>query len=170
MIRATPRPGDIGLTNITGLVGKGIEVGQWLNGDGFAPWAHAFLVMPDGKLIEAMPGGAQVVPLTEYDDRDVVYVSPAGLTPAQRWAITACARQYEGVPYSFADYAALATHRLHIPAPGLRTFVASTGHMICSQLVDRAYLDAGIQLFNDKRWEGYVTPMALFNRLSPIAS
>jgi uncharacterized protein YycO len=161
VIRETPQPGDIGLTSITGPVGKLIRAGQWLNGDGFAPWEHAFIVLPGDQLIEAEPGGAQVAPLSEYDDREVLYVSPAGLTPAQRKAICDCALKYKGVPYSFADYAALAAHRLHVPAPGLRSYIQSTGHQICSQLVDRAYLDAGVHLFNDKRWPGYVTPMAI---------
>ncbi|MFD0393290.1 hypothetical protein ACFQ3Z_15765 [Streptomyces nogalater] len=113
-----------------------------------------------------MPGGATVRPLSEYDDRDVLYVSPAGLTPAQRKAIVDCALKYRGVPYSFADYAALAAHRLHLPLPFLRSYVQASHHLICSQLVDRAYLDAGIQLFDDGRWEGYVTPMDLYNLLA----
>ena len=66
-----------------------------------------------------------------------------------------------GVPYSFADYAALAAHRLHIPAPGLREFIGSSKSMICSQLVDQCYVDAGVHLFRDSRWPGFVTPAAL---------
>jgi uncharacterized protein YycO len=166
MIHTVPRPGDIGLTSISGPVGRLIEVGQWLNGDGFAQWEHAFIVLPGDRLIEAEPGGAQIAPLSEYDDRDVVYVSPPGLTSAQRKAICDNARKYEGTPYSFADYAALAAHRFHLPTPGLRRFVESTGHMICSQLCDRAYADAGIHLFDDGRWPGFVTPMDLYNVLS----
>ncbi|RPE39693.1 hypothetical protein EDD90_2710 [Streptomyces sp. Ag109_O5-1] len=170
MIRTTPQPGDIGLTSIPGPVGKGIEIGQWLNGDGFAPWEHAFLVLPGNQLIEAMPGGAEVNQLSEYDDRPVLYVSPAGLTPAQRKAICDCALKYRDVPYSFADYAALAAHRFHVPVPGLRSFIESSRHQICSQLVDRAYLDAGIHLFEDGRWPGYVTPMALYDLLADEAA
>ncbi|MFE7246063.1 hypothetical protein [Streptomyces sp. NPDC057580] len=166
MIRTEPQPGDIGLTSITGTVGRLIQIGQWLNGDGFGPYEHAFIVLPDDQLIEAEPGGAQVAPLSEYDDREVLYVSPAGLTPAQREAIVSCALKYRDVPYSFLDYAALAAHRFHLPVPGLRTYVESTGHMICSQLCDQAYKDAGIQLFDDGRWEGYVTPMDLYNQLA----
>ncbi|MGI5508516.1 hypothetical protein [Streptomyces sp. CA-106131] len=90
VIRTQPQPGDIGLTGITGPVGRLIQIGQWLNGDGFGPYEHAFIVVPDDQLIEAEPGGAQVVPLSEYDDREVLYVSPAELTPAQREAIVSC--------------------------------------------------------------------------------
>jgi uncharacterized protein YycO len=167
VIRSDPQPGDIGLTSITGPVGKLIQVGQWLNGDGFAPWEHAFIVLPGDRLIEAEPGGARVAPLSEYDDRDVQYVSPAGLTDAQRKAVCDRALTHRGVPYSFLDYVALAAHRFRLPVPGLRSYIESTGHQICSQLCDRAYLDAGIHLFRDGRWPGYVTPMGLHDRLSP---
>jgi len=165
MIRSTPLPGDIGLTSIQGPVGALIRVGQWLNSDGFAAYEHAFVVLPGGRLIEAMPGGARIVPLTEYDQRDVLYVALADLTYAQRVLIAETAESYEGVPYSAADYLALAAHRAHLPVPGLRRFVASTHHMICSQLADQAYADAGVQLFDDHRWPGYVTPGALFELL-----
>jgi hypothetical protein len=65
------------------------------------------------------------------------------------------------VPYSFLDYGALALHRLHIPAPGLRAYIQDSGHAICSQLVDEGARRGGWQLFDDQRWEGYVTPGAL---------
>ncbi|MGW4803060.1 hypothetical protein [Kitasatospora sp. NPDC004272] len=162
-----PLPGDIGLTSIAGAVGRLVRIGQWLNGDGFGAWEHAFLVLPGGRLIEAMPGGARIVPLDTYDQRDVLFMAPL-LTDQQRQDICTAAAAYEGVPYSFLDYLALATHRLRLPAPGLHAYVASTRHMICSQLVDQAYRDAGVHLFDDDRWSGYVTPGALHRRLAEI--
>jgi cell wall-associated NlpC family hydrolase len=165
LIRNSPRPGDIGLVRIKGWVGWLIRILQWFNGDGFSQYEHAFIVLEDGMLIEAMPGGAQIVSLDEYAGEDVLYVSPAGLTDADRQRICAEARKYEDVPYSFVDYAAIAAHRLHLPYPGLRVFVESSAHMICSQLVDQSYRDAGIKLFSDERWAGYVTPGSLNKRL-----
>lgn len=172
MIRDEPQPGDIMLTTITGLVGRGIAFGQWLNGDGFGIYQHAAIVMTAyrsldgwaGSVMEAQPGGARLTPLATYQDRDTVFVSPAGLSPAQRRAICAVADNYRDVPYSFADYAALAAHRLHLPVPGLREFIGATGHQICSQLCDNAYRGAGVHLFQDV-WPGYVTPMDLWNLL-----
>ncbi|MGW1376276.1 hypothetical protein ACWD6P_18670 [Streptomyces sp. NPDC002446] len=166
MKHTRPQPGDIGLTQISGVTGRLIRFGQWLNGDGFADYQHAFLVLPDERLLEAQPGGARIRPLTAYADTDVLYVYPAGLTEQQRAGICAAATRYVGVPYSFLDYLAIATHRLHLPVPGLRRYIASTRHMICSQLVDQCYLDAGVHLFADGRWPGYVTPMALYNVLA----
>ncbi|MCZ1011626.1 hypothetical protein [Streptomyces lydicus] len=158
-----PLPGDIGLTRISGVTGQLIRFGQWVNGDGFTDYEHAFLVLPDNRLLEAEPGGARILSLTAYADADVVYVRPERLTERQRAGICAAATRYVGVPYSFLDYLAIATHRFHLPVPGLRRYVASTRHMICSQLVDQCYLDAGVHLFADGRWPGYVTPMALYH-------
>lgn len=173
MIRNEPRPGDILLTSIAGPVGKLVAFGQWLNGDGFGVYQHAAVVLTvyrtldgwAGTVLEAQPGGARISPLQRYDGRSTVYVSPVGLTGAQRQAICWEAHKYEGTPYSFADYGALAAHRLHLPMPGLRAYIESTGHLICSQMCDRVYRDAGVTLFQDGRWSGYVTPMDLWNLL-----
>ncbi|WP_030237851.1 hypothetical protein [Streptomyces sp. NRRL S-350] len=169
MIQQQPRTGDIGLTSILGPVGSLIRAGQWLTGSGFSRFEHAFVVVgpnQDGEteLIEAQPGGAVLRPLSEYADRDVVYVSPP-LTDDQREKVAAAARSLRYTPYSALDYAALAAHRFHLPAPGLRRYIADSGHMICSQLADEAYRRAGIELFKDGRWPGYVTPGDLWNLL-----
>ncbi|MEV0280105.1 hypothetical protein AB0I22_27450 [Streptomyces sp. NPDC050610] len=159
-------PGDIGLTQISGTTGKLIRFGQWLNGNGFADYEHAFLVLPDERLLEAEPGGANVKPLSAYDDSNVVYTCPDGMTDEQRGAVCEASGRYIGVEYSFLDFLAIATHRVHLPVPGLRRYVASTKHMICSQLVDQCYQDAGVHLFADRRWSGYVTPGALHTLLA----
>ncbi|MCW2890997.1 MAG: hypothetical protein JWO75_486 [Actinomycetia bacterium] len=165
MIDPVPQPGDIGLTQIPGPVGWLIRFGQWLNGDGWGDYEHAFIVLPDGQLIEAYPRGARVMPLSEYDGQRTVYVHPDGLTDGQRQAICAAAVKYEGTPYSFIDYLAIAAHRFHLPIPGLRRYVAATGHQLCSQLADQSCQDAGVHLFDDGRWPGFVDPQSLYNQL-----
>jgi hypothetical protein len=159
-----PQPGDIGLTQITGLGGKAIRFGQWLNGDGFDDYEHAFVVTEYRQglptipwIVEAMPGGAQHVK-NWHDPARTAWLK----CPEQyREAVAAAARGYVGVPYSWADYGALALHRFHIPTPLLKRYVEDSGHMICSQLADRAAEDGGWQLFADRRWHGDVTPMDL---------
>jgi hypothetical protein len=160
---ASVLPGTIGLTQISGNVGKLIEIGQWLNGDGFKDWEHAFLLGPGGRILEAEPGGARVGNVSEYSS---IYwcTSIAKLTNAKTLtAVWAGAQKYTGVGYSFADYFALAAHRLDIPGPALKNYIASSGHLICSQLCDQAYMDQGVHLFTDNRWPGYVTPEDLYN-------
>lgn len=156
-----PQPGDFGLTQIHGGAGRAIRIGQWLNGDGYHDYEHAFVYLGDGLLAEAEPGGARVMPLSEYDDCTVAWsTGHFALKPEEAGLICMAARSYVGTPYSFLDYGTIAAHRLRIWAPHLRAYVASTGHMICSQLVARCYYDAGRELF--RGWTGDVTPGDLY--------
>ena len=157
---AFPQPGDFAVVSAGGIAGPLISFGEWLNGDGFGEWEHAFLYVGGGDIIQAEPGGASERPLTGH--AHTLWSSDAiPLTDPQRHAICAAAEGYLGIPYSFLDYAALAAHRLHLDVPGLRAYISDTGHMICSQLVDQCYADAGVHLFADGRWPGYVTPASL---------
>ena len=160
-----PQPGDIGVTQITGDVGALIRLGQWLNGDGFADFEHAFVVsevVPDSSgrapivlIVEAEPGGAREVSLGEYDARTIAWLR----CPEQyRHDVAAAALALRDTPYSFLDYLAIAAHRLRLPIPWLRSYVRSSKHLICSQLADRAAGNGGWHLFVDQRWDGYVTP------------
>ncbi|WP_329565415.1 hypothetical protein [Kitasatospora sp. NBC_01266] len=163
-----PRPGDFAVVSMGGEVGRLIRLGQWLNGDGFANYEHAFVLVGDDEVIEAQPGGARQAPLAEYDTHLIRWSSGhIQLTNDQRVEIVAAARGCLRVPYSFLDYAALAAHRVHLPGSSLlKGYVADTRHQICSQLVDQCYQDAGIHLFGDGRWPGYVTPADLYRLIS----
>ncbi|MBB4924820.1 hypothetical protein [Kitasatospora kifunensis] len=148
---------------MSGEIGRLIRLGQWLNGDGFANYEHAFLLVGDDEVIEAEPGGVRQASLAEYGASRVRWSSGRiEMTDDQREAVVAAAHRYLRVPYSFLDYAALAAHRFRVPGSSLlKGYVADTRHLICSQLVDQCYQDAGIHLFNDGRWPGYVTPADL---------
>jgi hypothetical protein len=105
--------------------------------------------------------------MTRFDSPGQLILWSAGripLTGPQRDAICLAARGYIGTPYSWLDYLAIAAHRLRIPVPGLRRFIESDKSMICSQLVDRVYADAGVHLFSGV-WPGYVTPADLARRI-----
>lgn len=157
MTSTTPGLGDIGITSVRGPVGRLISLGEWLNGSAFGTWSHAFVHVGGGWIIEAEPGpdGARLAPLSEYNDRAVLWLR----CPDQyRAGVAHSARLLQGTPYSAADYFAIAAHRLHLPIPGLREYVAASGHLICSALCDRAAALGGWQLFDDRRWNGYVTP------------
>jgi hypothetical protein len=163
----TPLPGDFACLQISGQVGELIRVGQWLCGDGFHNFEHTEVKVDDTQTLGAYPGGADLVTLPPVADQSR-WLWSAGvipLTDAQRAAIVKTAMSLRGTPYSALDYFAIAAHRLHIPDPDneLERYIGETGHMICSQLVDYCYMTAGVHLFNDKRWPGYVTPADLAN-------
>lgn len=153
----TPQPGDFGLTRIPGYAGWAARIGIYLNGDGWHRYQHAFLVLDDNQLIEAMPGGARIRALTQADRTEATY-SDWPLTDEQRQAICRVGRDLEGTPYSILDYLSLTLVRLRIRPPGLTKYIASTKHLICSQLIDVAYLQAGVHMFNDGRLSMDVTP------------
>lgn len=165
-----PLVGTIGLASIAGDVGKGIEFGEWLNGEGFHVWEHAFLLLPGNKILEAEPGGAKIVDGVHYDQvywcTNIRKLLHPTITDS---LIETTAEHLKGVPYSFLDYAALATHRLHVPGPWLKDYIESEKHMICSQLVDYAYELLGTQIFTDNRWTGFVTPASLYNQELELA-
>jgi hypothetical protein len=171
--------GDFAAVRVHGDVGRLIHLGEELNGDGFGDWEHAiFYAGGDQDLIlEAEPGGAQLRPF-HYSVTDVLWSSDnpeLALEPAQRAQAMEIAEKHKGVPYSGLDYLALAAHRVHVPGwtpfwfgdkghlVSLKTYVAETGHMICSQLADQCRLDMGSHLYDDKRWPGFVTPLNLAN-------
>ena len=158
-----PLPGDFAVVRIPGDVGRLIRFGQWLDGDGYADYEHAFICVGEGELVEAQPGGARLAELSEYATRTPLWSTGRfPLTEEQRQELVAAARHYLGVPYSFLDYGSLALARVHLRLPAVKRYVADTHHMICSQLVDQCYQDAGVHLFQDGRIPGDVTPGDLY--------
>lgn len=141
------QPGDFGLVEVIGNVGTLIRIGQWLNGDGFSNYEHAFVYVGNGQIIEAQPGGAILTDLSKYDGRPIEWSSGLiNLTTAQRVAIVQLAESQIGTPYSFLDYFAIAAKRFHLPLPWITKRVLDSKHLICSQLVATDYDSVGVSL------------------------
>lgn len=153
--------GDFGLVPIPGIGGLLVRIGQWLNGDGFTQYEHAFVYVGDNQIVEAGPSGSHLSSLDEYPYKSIAWYSAP---EARGRDIANVARGLIRIPYSWADYLALAAVRFRLPFSTkiLRKYVADSGHMICSQLVDEAYQRAGVQLFDDGRLPGDVTPGDLY--------
>ena len=158
-----PEIGDFGLVKMNGEAGRLIRIGQWLNGDKFADYEHAVIYVGGDQIVEAEPGGAKLSPVSRYEN--ILWSTGwVDVTDAQRRDIAHTALGLVGTPYSFADYAAIAAHTLHVPGNSLlKRYVASSKHMICSQLVDYCYRVNDAELFHDGRWPGYVTPGCLYS-------
>ncbi len=159
------QPGDFQLCPTGGAVGVGIRIGQWLDGAGFENFEHVRVYIGDGQFVEAEPGGAiRTVGVINWG---VWSTGLIPLTPGERNTIVGAALNFADmrVGYGWLDYFAIAAHRFDLPVPGLQGFIGSTKTMICSQLVDQCYDDAGVHLFTDGRWPGYVTPGAMYQLL-----
>jgi hypothetical protein len=166
------QPGDIGFSTIGGRVGPWVALGQAALRD--ECWfTHTWIVssvFPAGvRLVEAMPGGARVSYL-----HDRVRMGPGfgwirlPLTLDQRASVTEYAEATIGTPYSFLDYLSLGLLHLGLPRRLTAGRVTSSGHLICSQLVDRVLCQAGFHLFDDGRLSQDVTPGALFRRAGAL--
>lgn len=179
------KPGMFGLTVIGGTVGKLIRVGQRIVERQDYTYTHAFLVVNDNQVIEAEPGGATFAPVSKYAGReDVVYsdlpIQRAVQEARQGWAkvgyeyamedaagaydailrrrVIRFGKQCEGIKYNYLDYFALALERFNIHIKAVQNRVQRPDRMICSQLVDWAYEQCGIHLFDDGRLPQDVTP------------
>lgn len=163
----TPKPGDIGLVGSNSFVGWFVRFGQRLVGD-HSFVTHAFIVLHNGDIIEAMPGGAKFATIDKYPD--AVY-SKFELTYDERAAICEEAIRMEGIPYSFLDYLSIfLTHLVEkkwipfkyswIPQK-IKNRVQDSGHMICSQLCSEAYRRAGMEISPKKELPMDLTPADL---------
>lgn len=160
-----PQVGDFALTKIRGITGRAISAGQYLIGDA-APVQHAMIYVGRGDIVQAMPGGAELIPLEEASPVVAWSTGHVDLDWAQRAALTWHALALVGTPYSFLDFASLALERFHVRPRWVRDYVQSTGHLICSQLVDEVYRRAGVPLFDDGRIPGDVTPGDLWRLIT----
>ncbi|MET9480966.1 hypothetical protein [Streptomyces sp. NPDC006638] len=152
------------MTKIHGVTGALVAAGQALIGDA-APVQHALIHAGDGMIVQAMPGGAELLPLGEAS-APVVW-SSLPLTWEQRYDLMYHARALVGTPYSYVDYLSLGLAHFRVRPSWVTDYVADSGHMICSQLVDETYLRAGVHLFDDGRLPGDVTPGDLYTLLHP---
>jgi hypothetical protein len=164
LAKSNAQPGDIALTRISGFTGKAIAAGQWVIGDA-APVQHAMIYVGGGYVVQAMPGGAEMIPLADANEPVIWSTDVIPLTAARRIKIAAIARAMVGTPYSYTDYLSIGLAAAHIRPRFVRDYVATSGHMICSQLVDYAHDIAGSHLFTDGRMVGDVTPGDLWKLL-----
>lgn len=164
MDQPQPLPGDFGLTKVRGLAGAFINFGQLFIGD-FSPVQHALVYVGDGMVVQAMPSGAEMIPL---EDASPVVKWSTGLIPLtddERLRICVEAKSCVGTPYSFLDYLYLALERFGVRTRLIRDLVASEKALICSQLVDAVYKRAGVDLFPEVELSGDITPGDLWKLL-----
>lgn len=175
-IPANLQPADWAVAQIHQPAGTMIRLMQ-MTMPGCAPrwakWVHAFYCVSIDPImiVEATPQGTKHVrfhynPADVFWSTGIISKTPAGRAASVAKALEFCAaNDGQGVGYSFLDYAAQATHAWHIPVPGLKDYIASTGHEICSEDVDQFDLSGGTHLFTDDRWAGYVAPWMLAQRI-----
>ena len=119
---------------------------------------HAFVYVGDGRIVEAEPAGAQLGYAAAYPG--AIWSGPA-ITQGRGQQIADAARGLLGTPYSWLDCLAIGLahifggHRLPL---FIRRRIMRTDRLMCSALTDYAYHLAGVQLYDDGRLFGDVSP------------
>lgn len=163
------------VVDVHGPAGWAIGVAQALAGRPSAYQHAGMIVTADGGTIEAAPGGAFAGHLSAYTGRRLLVcdgpirgwlahggrAAIPGMEGIKRAQVAQEATALTGRPYSALDYLALALLHLRLPSRWVRDRVASSGHLICSQLVDLVMRRCSIRLFADKQLPGDVMPADL---------
>jgi hypothetical protein len=129
-----------------------------------SPVNHAFMLTETGRIIEAAPSGVREVDLAKYDGMYQVW-SNLDVSPLTKAAAVVAARGHLGDPYSWIDDACIGLADLfgwHVPT-AVRRRLANPKRLECAQLVDVAYLEAGVHLWDDGRIPGDVAPSDLLD-------
>lgn len=125
---------------------------------------HAFVILEDGAIIEAEPGGVKIGHLSEYYRNQVAINSDEEITVQQRAVVVATARAMVGKPYN----------DLAIADDGLESFgwhwrrllkwASGDGEVVCSQLVAIAGQAAGLDWRGGAATATETTPAMLARR------
>lgn len=164
-----PMPGDFGLTKIRGFAGAFVSFGQWFVGD-FSPIQHALVYVGDGKVVQAMPSGAEMIRLEDASPVVKWSTGAIELKWDTREEICEEAKWLVGTPYSFLDYLSIFLEHLGVRPRWVLNYVKSTDHLICSQLVVEVYRRAGVDLFGLDKFPGDYTPGDLYKLLKELES
>jgi len=149
-----PQPGDYGVVRTSGWAARLIQTVTR------STYNHAFVFVGGDAVVEGRPSGAGYASAASY--RDILW-STIPLTPQERVSIVTAATHYLGTPYSWVDCVAIGLTDIfgwHVPEV-VRKRLNRRDRMMCSQLVDSAYLAAGVHLFADGRVPGDVSPADL---------
>lgn len=169
------KPGMFGLAIIAGKTGKLVQLGQNIVDGRKETFTHAFFVLDNDQVIEAEPGGAEIVSIEKYTSQPAgkVLFSDKPMQDALREhglvgnvefenhvrrELVRFARTLEHTPYNYLDYLAIGLEHFGIDLGFIRNRVRREDRMICSQLVDYIYAKHGIHLFTDNRLSQDVTP------------
>ena len=152
-----PQKGDYGCVSGSGVIPFLIQLGT------LTKYNHAFIYLGDGLIIEAMPKGVQLAPVSKY--KNIAWNQHEIKTDEQREAIVKEAMTHLGNKYSFIDYLAIALRTLRFNAPDwLIAKLDSSPDVICSQLVAAVYRSCGFTIDGEMP-EYYCTPSDLVYRL-----
>lgn len=126
---------------------------------------HAFIWNGDGTITEATVKGVKVDSPAQYAGHLAAANTGETLTDAQRAAIVAKARSFAGLEYGWGDIAVIALRLLGFRWGWLQRVADDRDALICSELVCKAGLAAGLASWQCMEPDpAFVTPADLSRR------
>lgn len=119
---------------------------------------HAFVYVGRGRIVEAEPNGARLGYADAYPD---AIWSGVAITEGKGFDIANAARSLLGTPYSWLDCVSIGLAHIfggHRIPMFIRRRITRTDRLMCSALVDYAYHLGGVDLYDDGRLFGDVSP------------
>ena len=159
---STPAPGSYGCVRTGGFYAWLIRVGTRSH------FNHAFIVMENGRIIEADPGGARWAQLSDYETDSKVFDTRDVLTDEQRQRVMYKAEVLLGTPYGWTDIVRLSLRCMGLQWQWLTRKADNEAAMICSQLVAACGQAAGLDWLCGREAAAAVTPGDLAARAQPL--
>lgn len=133
-------------------------------------WAnHSFIVIEDGKVVEARPEGVRIKDLSEYNGCRMTFNTDEPMTSLQRSKVVDFAKTLTNDEYNYLDFGAVGLQAVGITWQWLFK-LAGADHdaMICSQLVAACGRAAGLDWNCGKESPVFVTPGDLAKRIDEL--
>jgi len=141
---------------------------------GFVPWVirrachswadHAGIILDDGAIVEAEPGGVRLGHLSEYYGCRIAINSAEEVTVDQRVTVVATAKEMIGKPYNDLAIVDDGLESLGWHWHKLAKWASDDGEVVCSQLVALAGQAAGLDWRGGAQTTTEVTPGDLARR------
>ena len=129
-----------------------------------SPWTHASVYLGDGLIAQADGSGIHVDKLTRYHGAPAVANMGEAMTDAQRAEVCGAARAFTGDEYAWGDIGVIALRRFGFRWGWLNRVADARGTLICSELVAKAGLAAGLDWLCGESDPAYVVPGELARR------
>jgi uncharacterized protein YycO len=134
----TPRPGDYIVVRTTGIVSTLI---CWITR---SRYCHAAIVVEDGQLVEAEPGGVRIRPISEYNGCLMLANTTEPTLAEDRAKIINFARSAIARPYAYDTDFVDGLEHLGLRWRLLSRLARGRKAVMCSQLVADAGVNAGL--------------------------
>ena len=157
-----PNVGDYFVVHTTGPSARLIQVGNW------SIWNHAGLYLGDGMIIEALPTGVSLAPLSKYDNHEIIWSTghDSPFTEAEAEELRRFALTFLHDSYGVWSIIALGFKCLTFGIPLIPAdwFAEKEHSVICSQLVAWVWSHMDRRVSHKKH--ALVRPKDLAERLS----